>query len=294
MPDSAVRQLDDELQVVLCPECGYSLEGLPTEGTCPECGGAYDQRAIILHGWGCGSHADLGNAAPARLGMIGFSAACGVFGATQIRYRFAWATPIAVWAAGATLIEGVLLLWQRLANRRPGLVQVRLDAHGCAQTDGSIDPSTPAILRRAWHLLHWPTLVGCVAVMVAGLAGTSAGTGVIMGALAGATVLLVAACLRLMKNDAPAPVAWINYLPRLPGPPRAAKWRDVGEVRVEPVKSGRRRLRITLVGSKTSDQFAVVDAEVPITGKQAELLALRIDTWRHQAPVAWNPNVGGP
>jgi hypothetical protein len=30
-----------------CPRCHYSLEGLPLGGNCPECGGAYDKRAIV-------------------------------------------------------------------------------------------------------------------------------------------------------------------------------------------------------------------------------------------------------
>jgi len=31
-----------------CPQCEYSLQGLPEEGACPECGSAYDRSAIIL------------------------------------------------------------------------------------------------------------------------------------------------------------------------------------------------------------------------------------------------------
>jgi hypothetical protein len=36
----------------LCPRCGYSFEGLPAEGKCPECGLLYDRNHIILFGWG--------------------------------------------------------------------------------------------------------------------------------------------------------------------------------------------------------------------------------------------------
>lgn len=31
-----------------CPACGYSLEGLPTEHACPECGQAYDRRSRVF------------------------------------------------------------------------------------------------------------------------------------------------------------------------------------------------------------------------------------------------------
>lgn len=41
----------DMPQVELCPDCGYSLWGLPSQGTCPECGFRYDQQMIVLYGW---------------------------------------------------------------------------------------------------------------------------------------------------------------------------------------------------------------------------------------------------
>jgi hypothetical protein len=34
----------------ICPECGYSLRGLPGEGRCPECGAAYDGTMIVVYG----------------------------------------------------------------------------------------------------------------------------------------------------------------------------------------------------------------------------------------------------
>ena len=34
-----------------CPDCGYLLIGLRPEGICPECGLAYDDQEIVLHGW---------------------------------------------------------------------------------------------------------------------------------------------------------------------------------------------------------------------------------------------------
>lgn len=43
--------IDDRLLLtarIHCPRCRYSLEGLPLGGNCPECGTAYDKRAIVL------------------------------------------------------------------------------------------------------------------------------------------------------------------------------------------------------------------------------------------------------
>ena len=44
------RVQPDPLALTVCPECGYSLESLPSEGICPECGEKYDQRFIVLFG----------------------------------------------------------------------------------------------------------------------------------------------------------------------------------------------------------------------------------------------------
>jgi hypothetical protein len=37
-------------RVEFCPQCDYSLKGLPAKGTCPECGRGYDSEFIILRG----------------------------------------------------------------------------------------------------------------------------------------------------------------------------------------------------------------------------------------------------
>lgn len=48
----------------ICVACGYSLEGLPAPGACPECGSAYDARQLILAGV---PNSNSGSSIPRRL-----------------------------------------------------------------------------------------------------------------------------------------------------------------------------------------------------------------------------------
>jgi hypothetical protein len=130
----------------MCPACGYSLEGLPAEGICPECGGRYDQAAIILHGFARGTHAGLHNGPPWILAIgiiwpvvmllnVWKEVRRGQFPAFHL-------TMAAIWFAGIGW-----LLRSRWNSQAPGLVRVRLDATGCRQEDnpgrGRPTPATP-------------------------------------------------------------------------------------------------------------------------------------------------------
>lgn len=54
----------------LCGNCGYSLQGSPNAGVCPECGEAYFDDEIVIRGWPAGPYESLATAAPRRLWPI--------------------------------------------------------------------------------------------------------------------------------------------------------------------------------------------------------------------------------
>lgn len=120
----------------VCPNCGYSLLGLPDSGTCPECGRTYDQSEIILYGYARGAHENVGNAKGSRIIWIaGVSVA---FGFTQFAwFGFRQFGPVIGWLtmAAVCVIPVLYGLARRSASGHPGLVQVRLSKEGCIQYD---------------------------------------------------------------------------------------------------------------------------------------------------------------
>lgn len=56
LASAADPELAEFLRLKTCPNCQYSLETLPPEGTCPECGRSYDQEFIIFSGIARGHH----------------------------------------------------------------------------------------------------------------------------------------------------------------------------------------------------------------------------------------------
>jgi hypothetical protein len=124
----------DPLRLSHCPGCGYALDGLPPEGTCPECGGPYDQSAVVLHGFGAGQHSNLATARPGMALVVGLLCVGYVWWGVHDWLRggrdtstLFWVVVLLVWVAWS--------IWKRSTSDMPGLVQVRLGAYGALQVN---------------------------------------------------------------------------------------------------------------------------------------------------------------
>src|SRR4051812_28476050 len=123
-PADAARVVEGRL-VDQCPACAYSLEGLPDEGICPECGGRYDQSLMVLHGTACGQLASLANISLGRLAwrLGGLVAVAVYFGR---RVGFAVRDPVMLLLVGLVAALVVLSLVRRFGAAQAQLVQVYL------------------------------------------------------------------------------------------------------------------------------------------------------------------------
>jgi hypothetical protein len=102
---------------VLCPECGYRLDGLPHEGNCPECGSDYSSHLLILYGTG------------------GHGASIGMMGVTPLASLAAFFLLVAIVRNGLT--AGLLLMSLALIAAIAWIVwhkwSIRVDAPAEAQ-----------------------------------------------------------------------------------------------------------------------------------------------------------------
>ena len=127
----------------LCPECGYSFNGLPAEGQCPECGFAYSRDQVVAYGWYSNSEGTSHWYALAA-GMV----------CTPLVLVLGWAV-ISSWLIVFALLAVARLIYahlQRQSAKRQGRgpIQLRLFPQGYAVRQGC----GPADLRPWKHALR--------------------------------------------------------------------------------------------------------------------------------------------
>jgi hypothetical protein len=257
-----------------CPECGYSLEGLPDEGICPECGQRYDQTMIVLHGTARGRLASLGNAAPRAViwhvvwGVLAIACFTDVVGVGRHR-----TIPMILIAYGGVM--AALALARRFLADRPGLVQDYLRPDGFLQRDHD-DRSLIYVLDK---------VIGkVIAIVVISLALVASGASdsFVLGVIG----LSVAA---LIFGGAMA----YHFVAHRPDRRRTAlsvfklwrrTWREANLVLFEPAGSSTFRLQLWHKGGRSSAVTYFVDAEVTCTPEQAARVRALILGWMSAAP----------
>src|SRR5687768_12624282 len=135
----------DRLSLGDCPGCGYALQGLPETGTCPECGRAYDNEVIVLHGWGRGARANMFNAVPGKVVRLAVPQLL-----VPLALAAIGAPPVIIVAIfGVSVAISGYILWKRSNTPLPAPVQVHLSSEGCVQLD---NPSSRYNERvKPWH-----------------------------------------------------------------------------------------------------------------------------------------------
>lgn len=244
-----------------CPNCGYSLFGLNSIGTCPECGRSYDQSEMILYGWARGQHETLANAKPSRLAWV-LLVLLFRFPMLIFNYRYLCGL-IAIFTASA-----IYLLWRRQQIDHPGLIQIRLNDVGCVQYD---DLAGASIIGDGFRAHGW-----LIAIVVAPWVVYARIIGEIDPILMWIWLPVVVfggvaawiACRRFrraMRNVPDGSIADVGI-----GRHSLSLWHNIRQFRFEATISGSRRLTIDRFDKFFANN--AIDAEIQCTDEQSQAI----------------------
>lgn len=183
------------------------------------------------------------------------------------------------WLFGAYLVLGAAaLVGRRLTHDAPGLVQVRLDQHGCSQHDADAATSLWAMLLRAWER-SLPLLI--VLLYLLEILLWFPPDRQLAAAGVGALLALAIAAVWWARRPREEQRRRLEALRKGLAPAESrAGWAAVARVRLDPLGGGRFRLRLVGSASRWHPARTFVDAAVHCTPEQADALRTRISGWR--------------
>lgn len=278
MPADATK-IPPTLWTTVCPNCGYSLEGLGEAGTCPECGAPYDRSVIVLHGDARGKHESIANAKLSRLPVVAgflifYMAIQGLNLANGVRAGSGWTIACIAYICAFIVFQVI----RRQNTAHPGLIQVRLGPWGCVQYD---DLSGPSLVREITRGYGW---IVPVAILTIYVVAVCRGWKESLEYLLIALVALIWApfawresqrfrnAMRQMRSGA---IADLNAALCEP-----ASWANITSFRLDEIAKGRHRLTINAdFGTFTTRTSPPVDAEVNCTSEQAAQLRELLREW---------------
>lgn len=267
--ESTTPTIPESLQTGVCPNCGYSLSGLPGVGVCPECGGTYDGNEVVVYGYARGRHANIGNTTPSiALRIVALWIA--IIALQSPRFRI---DPFSWLIVALLLPQGIYQFFRRKQVTHPGLIQVRIGERGCVQYD---DLGGPSVFRDLFWAYGWifyaaAAIVLALCVREGRIDLSRAGIWivflVIFAAIAWVRGVRFRRAMREVREGA---IADFNsaYRP-------LALWKHIKVHSVKPIRSGTYRLKIdTFTKFSRND---VVDAEIRCSEEQAMSLGRLID-----------------
>jgi hypothetical protein len=271
--DTAGAELADDpgpLRLRSCPACEYSLEGMPAQGTCPECGRAYDQACIVLTGRGRGKHDTL--AGGTWRGTAGSGAALlivlvVVLMTRRTLVRSWWIA----WVIVGLLTMGLQLFARLFSDREPSM-QLWLTPSGVAQVGSTAE------VRQAHRLAN---LAGWLVVPLA------------LTATLFASRMRLDLAILLFAWGLAAMFSWSQLRALLWKPPQDAKhgpgvtfglwpWSNVHEWTIKWLANGQVRVRMVIARMWARIEISrepVVDIELELTTAQVDALARRMTSW---------------
>jgi hypothetical protein len=261
------------LALTACPNCGYSLEGLPDRGVCPECGREYAPGEIILYGYGSGPYENVMTARPTRLWRIWIGAVLGMSVTWFMIYRsLRWYGIVLLAAVG--LIPMVYLYWRRQNVTHPAPVQVRIGPAGWVQYNDLAPPSPFDTLLRS----NFAYLILLVLFFAPGLVWkrTPVFFMVIIALAVGISLLKTVNRVRryrqAVRNAPENAIADVNCYAVATTP-----WKKVFDFEV--VRYEGKMPRLVVKTSWAKDAIPVVDVDLDCTTEQAKALVEAVKPW---------------
>jgi hypothetical protein len=134
MTKSAEVNAQATVRCVLCPQCGYSLHGLPDSGICPECGFEYSRDLVVVYGSSKGGRKDI-TAMTVVIGIVfAIAFASGALGPLMFHHRL-----IGNFFQPALFLLAAILAWSYrawLRRHMPAETQLWLSPRGFGMRDG--------------------------------------------------------------------------------------------------------------------------------------------------------------
>jgi uncharacterized protein YjiS (DUF1127 family) len=264
MPTGAPPELST-VPTSICPNCGYSLIGLNSIGTCPECGRSFDQSEMILYGWARGSHETVANAKKSRVAWVAVSSLLVLlFQSPVLIFDSRYLSAI----IAISLASAIYLLWRRQEISHPGLVQIRLNDIGCVQYD---DLAGSSIIRDGFRAHGWLIAIAVALWLVYDRVNGRLGPIAIwiwLAAVAVAGVIAWRSCKRFrraMKNVPDGSIADVGVARHQP-----SLWQNIRDFRFEQTRSGSRRLTIDTFHKFFANN--AIDAEIQCTDEQLQAI----------------------